>query len=115
MTLIALEEHVLPADLVDQVWPTPTAPEALTAQLVDVGERRLQVMDEAGIDMQVLSVTAPGSQQVPAEQAAPLSRALNDRVAEMVAAHPDRFQTLASLPTQDPGEAIVEVKRAITE
>ena len=33
MTLIALEEHVLPADLVDQVWPTPMGPDALTAKL----------------------------------------------------------------------------------
>lgn len=116
MTLIGLEEHVLPADLVTQVWPTPVAPEALVAtKLADTGEQRLRVMDEAGIDMQVLSVTAPGSQQVPADQAAPLSRALNDRVAQMVAAHPDRFQALASLPTQDPGEAVAEVKRAIIE
>jgi len=30
MRLIALEEHVLPADLVDQVWPTPMGAEALT-------------------------------------------------------------------------------------
>jgi uncharacterized protein len=115
MTLIALEEHVLPADLVDQVWPTPMAPEALTAKLVDVDEQRLRVMDDAGIDMQVLSVTAPGSQQVPAEHAAGLSRAINDRCAEAVAAHPDRFNALATLPTQDPGAAIVEAKRAIAE
>jgi uncharacterized protein len=115
MTLIALEEHVLPADLVDQVWTTPMAPEAFTAKLIEVGEQRLRVMDEAGIDMQVLSVTAPGSQQVPAEQAADLSRALNDRCAEAIAAHPDRFNALATLPTQDPAAAIVEAKRAITE
>jgi predicted TIM-barrel fold metal-dependent hydrolase len=115
MTLIALEEHVLPADLVDQVWTTPMAPEAFTAKLIEVGEERLRVMDEAGIDMQVLSVTAPGSQQVPAEQAADLSRALNDRCAEAIAAHPDRFNALATLPTQDPAAAIVEAKRAITE
>ena len=115
MTLIALEEHVLPADLVDQVWPTPMAPEALTAKLVDVDEQRLRVMDDAGIDMQVLSVTAPGSQQVPAEHAAGLSRAINDRCAEAVAAHPDRFNALATLPTQEPGAAIVEANRAIAE
>ena len=116
MTLIGLEEHVLPADLATQVWPTPVGPEALVAtKLADTGEQRLRMMDEAGIDMQVLSVTAPGSQQVPADQAAPLSRALNDRVAQMVTAHPDRFQALASLPTQDPGEAMAEVKRAIIE
>jgi hypothetical protein len=115
MTLIALEEHVLPADLVDQVWPTPMGSEPLTAKLVDVGEQRLRVMDDAGIDVQVLSVVAPGSQQVSAEHANGLSRALNDRCADAVAAHPDRFNALASLPTQDPGAAIVEAKRAIAE
>ncbi|MCW2685270.1 MAG: amidohydrolase [Mycobacterium sp.] len=115
MTLIALEEHLLPTDLVNEVWAAPMAPEAFTAKLVDVGEQRLRVMDDAGIDMQVLSVTAPGSQQVPADQAADLSAAINDRCAEVVAAQPDRFNALATLPTQDPGAAIVEAKRAITE
>jgi uncharacterized protein len=115
MTLIGLEEHVLPPDLMTQVWPTPMAPGAVVAKLVDAGEQRLRVMDEAGIDLQVLSVTAPGSQQVPAEHAPELSRKLNDRVAEVIAAHPDRFNALASLPTQDPAAAIVEAKRAITE
>ncbi|MDT5112729.1 MAG: uncharacterized protein QOE20_4619 [Mycobacterium sp.] len=116
MTLIALEEHLLPADLINEVRPNTTARDALTAKLVEVGEQRLRVMDDASIDMQVLSVAAPGSQQVPAEHAADLSRALNDRCAEVVAAHPARFNALASLPTQDPGgAAIVEAKRAITE
>jgi predicted TIM-barrel fold metal-dependent hydrolase len=113
--LIALEEHLLPADLVERVWSTSEAPEAITAKLIDVGEERLQVMDEAGIAIQVLSVVAPGSQQVAAEHAVDLTRQLNDRCAEAVSAHPDRFNALASLPTQDPAAAIVEAKRAITE
>jgi predicted TIM-barrel fold metal-dependent hydrolase len=62
-----------------------------------------------------LSVVAPGSQQVAAEHAVDLSRQLNDRCAEAVSAHPDRFNALASLPTQDPAAAIAEAKRAITE
>jgi uncharacterized protein len=115
MTLIALEEHLMPADLINQIWPTPMAPEAFMVKLLDVGDERLRVMDEAGIDMQVLSINAPGSQQVPAEHAAALSRALNDRCADVVAAHPDRFNALASLPTQEPAVAIVEAQRAITE
>jgi predicted TIM-barrel fold metal-dependent hydrolase len=113
--LIALEEHLLPADLVERVWSTSEAPEAITAKLIDVGEERLQVMDEAGIAIQVLSVVAPGSQQVAAEHAVDLTRQLNDRCAEAVSANPDRFNALASLPTQDPAAAIVEAKRAITE
>ncbi|WP_193047809.1 amidohydrolase family protein [Mycolicibacterium baixiangningiae] len=115
MTLIALEEHLIPAELVDQVWPKRSASGAVLPRLTEVGEQRLRVMDDAGIDLQVLSVTAPGSQQVPVERAADLSRALNDRCAEVVAAHPDRFNALASLPTQDPAAAIIEAKRAITE
>jgi uncharacterized protein len=115
MTLIALEEHLLPADLINEVRPNRTAPDALTAKLVEVGEQRLRVMDDAGIDMQVLSVAAPGTQQVPTEHAAELSRAVNDRCAEVVAAHPARFNALATLPTQDPDAAIVEAKRAISE
>jgi predicted TIM-barrel fold metal-dependent hydrolase len=106
---------VLPADLVEQVRPDRTTPEVFIAKLVDVGEQRLRVMDEAGIAIQVLSVTAPGSQQAPADHAIDLSRALNDRCAEAVAAHPDRFNALATLPTQDPAAAIVEARRAITE
>ncbi|MDT5338639.1 MAG: uncharacterized protein QOD90_4144 [Mycobacterium sp.] len=115
MTLIALEEHLLPVDLISAVRPNPTAPDAVTAKLVEVGEQRLRVMDDAGIDMQVLSVAAPGTQQVPTEHAAELSRAINDRCAEVVAAHPARFNALATLPTQDPDAAIVEANRAITE
>jgi uncharacterized protein len=115
MTLIALEEHVLPTDLINEVWPNPMTPDSLTAKLVDVGEQRLRAMDDAGIDMQVLSVTAPGTQQVPVEQAADVSRAVNDRCAEVVAARPLRFNALATLPTQDPDAAIVEAKRAIND
>jgi predicted TIM-barrel fold metal-dependent hydrolase len=115
MTLIALEEHLLPGNLINDVWATPMAPESFTAKLVDVGEQRLRVMDEAGIDVQVLSVVAPGSQQVPAERATDLSRAINDHCAEVVAAQPLRFNALATLPTQDPGAAIAEANRAITQ
>jgi len=88
MTLIALEEHLIPADLVDQVWPNRAAPEALRTALMDIGEQRLRVMDETGIDMQVLSPAAPAAQGVPAEQSVTLARALNDRVADAMAAHP---------------------------
>jgi predicted TIM-barrel fold metal-dependent hydrolase len=115
MTLIGLEEHVLPAELMKQVWPSPRAPEPFVKMLTDSGEQRLRVLDDAGIDIQVLSVTAPGSQEVSPEAAVELATALNDRCAEMLAAHPDRFRLLASLPTQNPAAARVEAQRAITE
>jgi predicted TIM-barrel fold metal-dependent hydrolase len=115
MTLIALEEHVIPRELINDVRATTSAPERITAKLADVGEQRLRAMDDAGIDMQVLSVAAPGSQQLPAKHAKDFSRAINDHCAELVAAQPLRFNALATLPTQDPVAAIAEAQRAITE
>jgi predicted TIM-barrel fold metal-dependent hydrolase len=115
VTLIALEEHLIPADLIDQVWPALPAGDDLHTALMDVGEQRLRVMDETGIDMQVLSVAPPGAQEVAAARSVPLARALNDRVASAVAAHQDRFQALANLPTPDPAAAAVEAERAVSE
>ena len=115
MTLIALEEHLIPADLIDQVWPGSQAPGVLRAALTDVDEDRLRVMDAAGIDVQVLSVATPGAQGAPAPAAAALARALNDHCVRVVATHPDRFRALANLATQDVPSAIEEAKRAVTD
>ncbi len=49
-------------------------------------------MDAAGIDVQVLSVTTPGSQQMSAADSVPLARQLNDRAAQAVRAYPKRFR-----------------------
>ena len=116
MRRIALEEHVLPADLADEVWGSGSRhPDGIREALAEVGEDRLAVMDEAGIDVQVLSVVAPGSQVAEAGRAAGLARELNDRVAATVRAHPDRFDGLASLPTQDPELAAEEARRGVEE
>src|SRR5258707_12125503 len=97
MRLIALEEHVLPADLVDQVWPTPMGAEALTAKLADVDEQRLRVMDDAGIGMQVLSVVAPGAPQVPAAHATEPTTAPKHRCPKALPPPPARFKDVANL------------------
>jgi predicted TIM-barrel fold metal-dependent hydrolase len=114
MRRIALEEHVLPADLADEVMGAHSGhPDRIREALADVGEGRLAVMDAAGIDVQVLSVVAPGSQVVEADRAVGLAAELNDRVAGTVRAHPDRFDGLASLPTQNPAAAAEEARRAV--
>ena len=120
MRLIALEEHVLPAEHADEVWgasrpPSPEATDRVRDALADLGEGRLAVMDEAGVDVQVLSLVAPGTQTAAAERAVPLTREVNDRVAEVVRSRPDRFRALASLPTQDPAAAAEEARRAVGE
>jgi predicted TIM-barrel fold metal-dependent hydrolase len=73
----------------------------------------LKEMDEAGIDLQVLSHTMPGLQKLDAETAVPLARRANDRLAEAVRAHPDRFAVFAALPTDDPEAAADELERTV--
>jgi aminocarboxymuconate-semialdehyde decarboxylase len=43
-----------------------------------------------------------------------IARTVNDGLAEMASAHPDRFLPLASLPLQDPARAARELERAVT-
>jgi len=82
--------------------------------LLDIEERRLQVMDENGVDMHVLSLTAPGVQMFETEKAVELAQVANDRLAEAVRRHPTRFAGLASFAPQDPTRAAREIERART-
>lgn len=86
---------------------------AMDARLIDLSDARLGTMDDAGIDMQVLSATTPGTQPLQAAEAIALAREHNDVVAAAVAAHPERFAGFATLPTPDPQAAAEELRRAV--
>jgi aminocarboxymuconate-semialdehyde decarboxylase len=78
--------------------------------------RRLRDMDASGVDMHVLSAT-PQTYLYGQEPAlgAVLSAIQNDQMAKHIAAHPDRFMGIATLPMQDPKRAADELKRAMTK
>ncbi len=88
---------------------------AFVAQLSDLGERRIADMDAAGIDVQVLSLTAPGVEQLDAAEAVPLARDTNDLLAAAVRRHPDRFAGFAVVPTPVPDAAADELERTVRE
>jgi len=73
---------------------------------------RLRCMNEAGIDIAILSLTSPnvywGSAAVSAESA----RVINDDMAAAQRAYPGRIRYLASLPWQYPELAVPELARA---
>ena len=81
----------------------------------EVGARRIAEMDAAGIDMQVLSLNAPGIEQ--AETADQISGAqeANDFLAEAIKNHPTRFAGFATLPTAAPDKAVQELERRIKQ
>jgi 2,3-dihydroxybenzoate decarboxylase len=115
--VIALEEHYLDPEVKAKFSPADAragSPPEIAKRLADLGELRLKEMDEAGIDIQVLSHGAPSVQRLDAELAVRLARGANDRLADTVRAHPDRFAGFAMLPTADPKAAADELERAVT-
>jgi 5-carboxyvanillate decarboxylase len=92
--------------------PSGTQPRFLP-ELLDLEAQRLADMDLHGVDMHLLSLTAPGVQMFPADTAVSLAVVANDRLAEAVRRHPTRYAALASFAPQDPGRAVKEMERAI--
>jgi 2,3-dihydroxybenzoate decarboxylase len=82
-------------------------------ELADIGEGRLRAMDQAGIDLQVLSHAAPSLQKLAPEIAVDLARRVNDRLAETCTRHAGRFAGFAALPTPDPEAAAAELERCV--
>jgi uncharacterized protein len=94
----------------------PGAPRGgdLTERLIEVGPRRLAAMDDAGLDVQVLSLTSPALHNLPAGEARSLQTATNDRIAAHVLERPDRLQGFATLAMPDPEAAARELERAVS-
>ena len=87
----------------------------LIEQLCDLDDGRIAAMDGAGIDVQVLSLTSPGVEQLDAAEAVASARETNDLLAEAVRRHPDRFAGFAALPTAAPEAAADELERTTRE
>ncbi|MCV7289499.1 amidohydrolase [Mycolicibacterium wolinskyi] len=119
MSLIALEEHFAwdPASAGNVVgtWLRSNNPVAYE-RLYDRSTLRLEQMDAAGIDFQILSLFDPGVQdETDVARAIDLARRANDDLAETVRENPDRFGGFATLATQDPAAAAAELERAVTD
>src|SRR5579859_6893765 len=123
MKIIALEEHFQIAEIkkaVAKFFPGQNAFHLMgydpsDTQLEDLGADRLQHMDAMGVDVQVLSYTAAGLPAIPAAEAVPLAREINDQLAAAIQAHPDRFAGFATLPTPDPEASARELERAVSK
>src|SRR5436190_6350048 len=112
--VIALEEHYWDHELAAHFAGAEGVRDPqLLERLYDVGELRLREMDDAGIDMQVLSHGAPSAQKLSGPNAVPLTRRVNDRLHAVVTANPKRFAAFAALPTSDPAAAAEELDRTV--
>lgn len=121
MKLIGIEEHFLTGEI-REAWDakdlSATDPSVafhsgvIDRRLLDLAEDRLALMDETGLDVQVLSLTTPALHGLGPESV-DLARRTNDAVAAVVARHPTRFQGLATLPVTMPEEATAELHRCV--
>ena len=139
MRKIAVEEHFLTQELINHLssrkeWPrweivkgekservywAPSfhmpMPPVLKRGLLDLEDIRLKDMDESGIDMQVLSLSLPGIEELPASDGISLAKRINDEVAQIVQKYPKRFASFAAIAPQSPSDAASELERAVKE
>jgi 2,3-dihydroxybenzoate decarboxylase len=104
--VIALEEHFTTVDF----------PPNKLAALYDLGEQRLAAMDRHGIDLQVISLAAPGIQgESETSSAITKAKKTNDLIAAVTQKYPTRFAGFACLPTQDGPCAADELERCVRD
>lgn len=132
MTIIDFHNHVYPPEYVDAIQAGPSAYKVTFDadnnpvlhspgdynilvpghRLMDV---RQTVLEEAGVDKQIITFTAPGTLIETPERSVELCRMVNDIFAHIQHEHGDHFVALATLPLNDPAAAVVELERAISE
>lgn len=116
--VIALEEHYWDQEVASHYLGDRHSKQhgkELTDRLFDLGQGRLQRMNEAGIDVQVLSHGSPGLHRMTPDVAVPLARRANDRLHEVVCANPPRFAAFATLGAADAEASADELERTVTK
>jgi 5-carboxyvanillate decarboxylase len=83
--------------------------------LVDLGDIRIQHMNDSGIDMQVLALTSPGVQIMDTDTAVQVARSSNDELAAAIARHPTRFAGMIAVAPQSPKAAALEIERGVNK
>ena len=73
---------------------------------------RQGVLEQEGVDTQVITLTTPGTHVETKRTALRLARLVNDAFATIVAERGRRFAALATLPLNDPKASLTEFRRA---
>jgi 2,3-dihydroxybenzoate decarboxylase len=113
---IALEEHFVLAENIEASYAVRDLPPETRNRILDLGSGRIADMDHGGLDLCILSLTAPGVQGIPdVKQAIGQAQRTNDYLAENIAKNPKRLKGFATLPLQDPEAAAQELTRCVRD
>lgn len=74
---------------------------------------REKAIAAAGVDMQVITLTAPGTTLETPERSAQLAKLVNDALAQVISERPRRFTALATLPLNNPNATVAEFDRVM--
>ena len=85
--------------------------------LCEFGTKRVEVMDKAGLDIQVLSFSSPGVDELDPDKhaAATMAVELNDLLFDAIKRHPKRFMGFAAISPYDVPQSVKELERCITK
>src|SRR3989442_4389406 len=109
---IDTHHHMLP-DFFWRETENAHAPVGGLAPLRWSKDATLSFMDDAGIDVAVLSVSTPGVHTGDSAKASALARRCNEFAAELVRARPDRFAGFACIPLPDVDASLEELSYAL--
>jgi predicted TIM-barrel fold metal-dependent hydrolase len=119
MRTITLEEHFTTPEFLAatrKAWQSDDVLgmwDAGQEKLLDLNRGRLADMDAHGIDLQVISLSGIGMDKLDAATATSLVREANNKLADAVKAHPQRFAGFATLALHEPEKAAAELERAV--
>ena len=113
--IIAVEEHFMHAPLTDYFNNGGHQPEKIKSRLYDFTSIRIEEMDQAGIDMQILSHQSPGSQKLSDDIAVSACMKSNEELAFVISNNSNRFDGFAMLPSNLPEFAAKELERAVKD
>ena len=78
-------------------------------------ELRIKAMDEAGVDMAIVTLTSPNVYWGSPKQSLEAAKLINDDMAAQQKRYPQRIRFMCSLPWQHAKLAVTELKRAVDE
>lgn len=89
--------------------------EPLFDSLMDLGEERRKKMKASGIDVQILSLSAPGLETLDPKIGTDLAKETNNTLSEVVHQFPDQFLGFAALAPKHPIDAADELERCVKD